>query len=293
VSGLLLVAALLQAQAIVHQQRVDYGYDTTAVLAGRMGLMEGAYPTPEARKLFFDQLLRELRADPEFASAALTNRFRMSFSGTAKIEIEGRAYKPDDSDRPLANFEQVSEGYFDTLGAKVLEGRDFTLDDNDTRLPVAIVNSAFAQKYFGRESALGRRFRTVGNNGQLFGPWRTIVGVVQTTRMLGPFNNPNVDATGFYVPTSPASSVRRSPRPFRSSSPRWWSARAAAPPGCTPSPPSSSARSTRLIPTFRSTSSAARRITSTRSSDRTGSSRRCFRSSAALPSCWRPSASTA
>ena len=200
VSSLLLVAALLQVQAIVHQQRTDYGYDTTAVLTGRMGLMEGAYPTPGARKLFFDQLLRELRADPDFTSAALTNRFRMSFSGTAKIEIEGRAYKPDDSDRPLANFEQVSEGYFDTLGAKVLEGRDFTLDDSDAQLPVAMVNSAFAQKYFGRESAVGRRFRTVGNNGRLFGPWRTIVGVVPTTRMLGPFNNPNVDATGFYVP---------------------------------------------------------------------------------------------
>jgi len=200
VSSLLLVAALLQVQAIVHQQRVDYGYDTKAVLAARMALMESAYPTPEARKLFFDRLLQELRADSDLEGAALTNRFRMSFSGAGKIEIEGRTYKSDDSDRPLANFEQVSEGYFATLGAKVLEGRDFNTDDSDMRQPVAIVNSAFAQKYFGRESAIGRRFRTVGNNGRLFGPWRTIVGVVQTTRMLGPFNNPNVDATGFYVP---------------------------------------------------------------------------------------------
>ncbi|HTX65497.1 MAG TPA: ABC transporter permease, partial [Opitutaceae bacterium] len=200
VSSLLLVAALLMVQAIVHQQRVDYGYDTRAILAARMALMESAYPTPDSRKLFFDRLLQELRADPQFAAVSLTNRFRMSFSGTGKIEIEGRTYKVDDSDRPLANFEQVSEGYFDTLGAKVLEGRDFNTDDSDMRLPVAIVNSAFAQKYFGRESAVGRRFRTVGNNGHLFGPWRTIVGVVQTTRMLGPFNNPNVDASGFYLP---------------------------------------------------------------------------------------------
>ncbi len=200
VSSLLLVAALLMVQAILHQQRIDYGYDTRAVLVARMALMESAYPTPDLRKQFFDRLLRELRTDSDLEAAALTNRFRMSFSGAGKIEIEGRSYKADDSDRPLANFEQVSEGYFDTLGVKLLEGRDFNLDDADLRLPVAIVNAAFAQKYFGRESALGRRFRTVGNNGKLFGPWRTIVGVVQTTRMLGPFNNPNVDATGFYVP---------------------------------------------------------------------------------------------
>jgi len=165
-----------------------------------MALMDGDYPSPEARKLFFDRLLRELRASPDFENATLTNRFRMTFSGNGKIEIEGKAYKTDDSDRPLANFEQVSEGYFDTLGAKIREGRDFNLDDTDMKLPVAIVNAAFARKYYGTESALGRRFRTVGNNGQLFGPWRTIIGVVSTVRMQGPFNQPNVDDTGFYVP---------------------------------------------------------------------------------------------
>jgi putative ABC transport system permease protein len=214
VSCILLIGALLQSRAIVHQQLVDYGYDTDGVLTARMGLMDGDYPTPERRKLFFDRLLRELRASPDFEAAALTNRFRMSFSGTAKIEIEGRAYKTDDSDRPNANWEQVSENYFDTLGVKLRDGRDFALDDNDAKLPVAIVNAAFAEKYFGHESAVGRRFRTVGNNGRLFGPWRTIVGVVQTTRMLGPFNNPNVDDTGFYLPYFSAVAGPALPGPF-------------------------------------------------------------------------------
>ncbi len=199
VTCLLLVGALLQLQSILRRNRIDWGYDNGAVLTARMALMEGAYPTPEARKLFFDRLLRELRAHPEFDGAALTNRFRMSFSGFAPVEIEGKTY-PTDSDRPNANLEQVTDGYFAGLGAKILEGRDFALDDSDAKLPIAIVNAAFARKHFGSESAIGRRFRTVGNNGQLFGPWRTIVGVVTTVRMLGPFNNPQVDDTGFYVP---------------------------------------------------------------------------------------------
>ncbi len=199
VTCLLLVGALLQLQSILRRNRIAWGYDNSAVLSARMALMEGVYPTPEVRKVFFDRLLRELRADPEFDGAALTNRFRMSFSGFAPIEIEGKAYATD-SDRPNANFEQVSEGYFGTLAVKLLEGRDFALDDSDAKLPVAIVNAAFARKHFGTQSAVGRRFRTVGNNGQLFGPWRTIVGVVPTIRMLGPFNNPQVDDTGFFVP---------------------------------------------------------------------------------------------
>src|SRR5262249_23611085 len=63
-----------------------------------------------------------------------------------------------------------------------------------------VVNAAFARKHFGSDSALGRRFRTMTSNGTQPGPWRTIVGVVSTVRMLGPFNNPNVDDSGYYVP---------------------------------------------------------------------------------------------
>ena len=203
ITCVLLIGSLLEAQTIVRQQRIDYGYDTDALLTARMGLMDGDYPTPEARKLFYDRLLPQLRASPEFASVALTTRLRMAViingPGFTPIEIEGRTYKTDE-DRPNANYEQISDGYFDTLGAKLREGRDFRDDDSDAREPVAIVNSAFAKKYFGHESALGRRFRTVANNGRLFGPWRTIVGVTGDMRMQPPFNIPNVDDTGFYLP---------------------------------------------------------------------------------------------
>ena len=80
---------------------------------------------------------------------------------------------------------------------------------------MAIVNAAFAKKHFANESALGRRFRTATPDGspQRAGPWRTIVGVVTTVRMLGPFNQPGVDETGFYVPffSNPAGPVQQAP----------------------------------------------------------------------------------
>ncbi|HVU15686.1 MAG TPA: ABC transporter permease [Candidatus Didemnitutus sp.] len=201
ISCLILIYSLLQLQSIVRQQRVDYGYDTQAIATARMGVMDGEYPTAEKKRQFYDQLLIELRASPEIEAAALTNRRQMTFTnvGPSRIEIEGHKYV-DDHDRPNVNNENVSEGYFEMLGMKVIEGRDFTKDDNDMKLPVAIVNAEFARKSFGTDSALGRRFRTVGNNGQLFGPWRTIVGVVSDVRMLGPFNNPGVENYGFYLP---------------------------------------------------------------------------------------------
>jgi predicted permease len=199
VTSILLIGSLLQMQSIRHQQTIDYGYDTDGVMTARMGLMDGDYPTNDARKLFFDRLVRELSSHPEFEGAALTNRFRMVFSGSGPVEIEGKEYK-EKKDRLNANFEQVTPGYFDVLGQTLVEGRRLQDDDLDTKLPVAIVNAAFARKHFGNESPLGRRFRALDGNSLQPGPWRTIVGVVKTVRMLPPFNIPNVDETGFYVP---------------------------------------------------------------------------------------------
>ncbi|HET7537038.1 MAG TPA: ABC transporter permease [Candidatus Didemnitutus sp.] len=198
-TSLILVASLLLARSMHAQQNIDYGYDTRGVIAARMGLMDGDYPTSAARRQFFERLVRQLRTDPEFDAVGLTNRFRMVFSGNGPIEIEGKQYK-DNKDRPNTNFEQVTGGFFEVTGQRLLDGRLFNDDDMDQKQPVAIVNAAFAKKHFGTESPIGRRFRTVGNNGTQFNAWRTIIGVVSTVRMLGPFNNPNTDDTGFYCP---------------------------------------------------------------------------------------------
>jgi predicted permease len=198
VTCVLLIGSMLQVRSIVAQQRIDFGYPTDGLLTARMGLMDGEYPSAEARRLFYDRLLIQLKANPEFQGVALTSRMRMVFSGSGPIEVEGRTYR-EKRDRPNANFEQVSSGFFETLDQKLVEGRLLNDDDLDQKLPVAVVNAAFAAKHFGRESAVGRRFRT-GDGTAPYGPWRTIVGVVETVRMLGPFNNPNVDETGFYVP---------------------------------------------------------------------------------------------
>ena len=212
VTCILLIGSILQARSIVNQQNINYGYDTTSIMSARMALMDGDYPTPMARKVFFDRLLSELRNEPTFAAVGFTNRFRMVFSGNTNVELPGKSYSTD-KDRPQANFEQVTAGYFDVTGQKMLEGRGFTDEDLDTRQPVAIVNAAFAQKHFGRESAVGRQFRTANSDGRNPGPWRTIVGVVTTTRMQGPFNNPGVDDTGYYVPffAGPAGPITAEP----------------------------------------------------------------------------------
>jgi predicted permease len=192
----LLIAATLQIKSIRNQTTLNYGYDENSVYAARMALMEGAYPTQDARTEFFKKAIRALRTNPQFDSVSLTSRFRMTFSAGGQFEIDGQNYLTD-RDRPRGNFEYVSDNYFATLGLKILEGRDFNLEDADSKQRVAIVNTSFARKYWGNQSPIGHQVR-------IFNPgrpdsWRTIVGVVPDTLMQGPFDQQN-DNSGFYMP---------------------------------------------------------------------------------------------
>jgi putative ABC transport system permease protein len=192
----LLIAATLEIKSIRNQTVLNYGYDENALYAARMALMEGAYPTQDARTEFFKRVIRSLRTDSQFESVALTSRFRMTFSASGQFEIDGQNYLTD-RDRPTGNFEYVSDNYFPTLGLKILEGRDFTLDDADSKQRVAVVNASFARKYWGNQSPIGHQVR-------IFNPgrpeaWRTVVGVVPDTLMQGPFDQ-QTDNGGFYMP---------------------------------------------------------------------------------------------
>ncbi len=192
----LLVGSILQVKSIRNQTTVDYGYDEEGVYSARMGLFEGDYPTTEARQQFFTKAVRALRANQAFDGAAMSDRFRMTFSNGGQYEVEGKTYETE-RDRPRGNFESISDSYFATMGLKLLEGRDFTSEDNDAKQPVAIVNMSFARKYWEKESPIGRRIRVF--NVATPQPWRTIVGVVPDTLMQGPFDQQTGPA-GFYLP---------------------------------------------------------------------------------------------
>jgi len=197
----LLIAATLEIKSIRNQMKLDYGYDENGIYAARMALMEGAYPSEDSRREFFQRAVRALQANSQFKSAAMSSRFRMTFDSQGQYEVDGQNYLTD-RDRPRGNFESVSDNYFTTLGLKILEGRDFTVDDVDSKQPVAIVNASFARKYLGNQSAIGHQVR-IFNPGQPQ-PWRTIVGVVPDTLMQGPFDQ-QTESVGFYMPLLGAS----------------------------------------------------------------------------------------
>lgn len=193
----LLVGAGLMGKSILRFQNYDYPFATEEVFTARVGLFDSEYPTPESRRAFWDELGRRVAALPAARKATLTTGLPLS-GGPNDIGFEGEAYTDESTwPRAISGF-SVSPGFFATFGSSVLRGRDFTASDVDGSLPVAIVNEAFAERYFAGREVLGQRFAERTGRTTL-GPWMTIVGVVPNLRMEG-IDPDRPDPWGYYVP---------------------------------------------------------------------------------------------
>ena len=168
----LLVASGMMIKSVINVQNLDLGFDGERIFTARLGLFDAEYPDDAARRRFYDVLLEGLRADPEVEAAALTTALPATGSPNLRVGIEGVDYAKE-NDRPQTYVANVSTGYFDALEVPITQGREFTLQDVEGGVEVALVNESFARTHFGLESPVGRRVR-LGTNPS----WVSIVGVV-------------------------------------------------------------------------------------------------------------------
>ena len=99
------------------------------------------------------------------------------------ITVDGDSYDSP-NDYPVVNGNIVTSGYFDAVGAPLLQGRDFLPTEVwDPNAAVAIVNQSFVERVLGGREPLGMRVKIGGEDS----PWpmSTIVGVVGDTYVGG------------------------------------------------------------------------------------------------------------
>jgi predicted permease len=104
------------------------------------------------------QLLDRVRQFPEVRAAAysawpLLNDNRW----ISKVKIPGR------TDSGQTHQLGVSPGFFDTIGIRLLDGRDFAWRDLGPNASASVVNEAFARRFFPDQSVIGRQFDRDGN----------------------------------------------------------------------------------------------------------------------------------
>ncbi|HEY2852430.1 MAG TPA: ABC transporter permease [Gemmatimonadaceae bacterium] len=113
------------------------------------------------------QLQRRVAALPNVQGAAVA--WTSMFEGSRRMErVQVAGQSPLEREEI---FYRVSPGFFATLEIPLLGGRDLDVRDTDVAQPIGtVVNRAFAQMYFGGQSALGKQFRrTDGTRHQIVG----------------------------------------------------------------------------------------------------------------------------
>ena len=164
-SFLLLVVGGLFIRTVQNLKNQNLGFRAAGVLSVQL-VHEPEYQPVWANVIV--ALLQRTDSIPgvRAASVSFQGILANGSSGVSGLRFEG--YPPTREDqRAQANW--VGPSYFATSGITILQGREFSTEDNSSTQEVAILNQTIARKYFGNQSAVGRRFEFSGKQYEVIG----------------------------------------------------------------------------------------------------------------------------
>jgi putative ABC transport system permease protein len=179
-SMVLVIAAGLLLRSLWRLEHVNAGFEPANVLTFSTDL-PSAY-TDRQTDEFFHELLSRLRALPgvEGVSAVFPLPLSGNNIGTG-FAIEGRPSDP--ASLISADLCVAGIDYFRTMHIRLLRGREFEQGDGQASKWVAIVNEAFAKRYFPNEDALGKRLKANAETSGTPAQMSRIVGIVADTKV--------------------------------------------------------------------------------------------------------------
>ena len=173
-----LVGAGLFVRSFHNIRAIRTGFQADRVLFGRFFIETAGYTGIQIEQ--FSVRLKERLLSMDGVEAVTYTDF-VPLSTTAGpynyVQVEG--YTPAPGEVPAVNRALVSPDYFATMQIPLLEGRDFTAQDDRNAEPVMIVNQAFAKRYFHGESPVGHKVRAAGK-------WSRVVGLARDCKYFSP-----------------------------------------------------------------------------------------------------------
>lgn len=188
-SFILLVGAALLLESLEKVRNTSPGFSTTNVVTTGVSLVAAGYDQPRART-FQNELIDRLSAVPGVESAAFGSVTPLGYRGFSSTPVAVDDYQPSANEQPEVEYNQVSPGYFTTLGIPLFSGREFTRSDDENAPLVAVVNRTMVDRYWRGQDPIGRRL-------QVKGRWARVVGVVADSKYESMAETPR---PFFYVP---------------------------------------------------------------------------------------------
>jgi len=187
-SFILLAGTGLLLQSLVKMRNASPGFNTS-VVSSVVDLFSAGY-NPDRAKVFHTQLLDRVRTLPGVESAALTRVIPFSYNTFSSAPIEVDGYQPPPNEQPTAEYNEITEGYFTTLGIPIVSGREFMRTDDENAPLLAIINETMAAKYWPGKDPVGQRLKAKDR-------WLQIVGIAKNSNYHSKTETP---IPFFYVP---------------------------------------------------------------------------------------------
>jgi len=178
-SLVLLVAAGMLLEGFRKTLGLNPGFRTDHIMTMQFDTRLARY-TPEQSRLFYRNLVDRARALPGVKSATMAEAVPLSPGQSSQVVIPEGYQFPKGQETATEFGEAIDENYFPTMRTPMVRGRTFTFSDTADSRPVAIVNEAFAAKYWPNQDAIGKRVRIKDSQG----PMLEVVGISKTGRYL-------------------------------------------------------------------------------------------------------------
>jgi predicted permease len=171
-----LIGAGLFFRSFQNASGIRPGFDMSNISSSQFYLSYAGYSADEQSR-FCRMLRQRMEAIPGVIGVTYTDWVPLgSVAGTSPMDqLEVPGYTPASNEQMLIHRSTVPSGYFDLLHIPLLEGRDFTESDDETKPAVIIVNQAFARRYFHGADPVGRIVRFSGDSA-------TVVGMVKDSK---------------------------------------------------------------------------------------------------------------
>jgi putative ABC transport system permease protein len=170
----LLAGAGVMVRSFLHLASADLGVRTAGITTLLLSLPATEYRGTGQQVAFYDRVKTAFETTPGVQSVALGSALPAGGSRQVTYEVDG-AVGADEWRRPAVATLTIGPEYFETLGARVVAGRDFNAFDVSSGAPVAIVNRQFAAAHWPGEDPVGKRLRVTGSATP--DEWMTVVGV--------------------------------------------------------------------------------------------------------------------
>ena len=162
----LLLGTLLLLKSFVYLAHVNPGFNPSNVLVVRLALPKYSYSDGDRILHFYEHLAEKAEALPGVKSVAVANVVPTDgFLASVNFNIVGRSWAPDQY--PEAHYRMVTPKYFRTMEIPIRSGRDFSVSDRAEGAPVAIINQAFAHKYWPENNPVGDHLQMDDTQGAL------------------------------------------------------------------------------------------------------------------------------